>query len=51
MTHFAQVMVEVDYRMKQIGIGLQSPPVRIPSYVSVAILRRHCQECLAPRTL
>jgi len=33
-THFAQVMVEADYRMKLIGIGLERPPVRIPSYVS-----------------
>jgi hypothetical protein len=35
-THFAQVMVEADYRMKLIGIGLESPAVRIPSYVSKA---------------
>lgn len=35
-THFAQVMVEADYRMKLIGIGLENPPVRIPSYVSRA---------------
>jgi hypothetical protein len=27
-THFAQVMVEADYRMKLIGIGLEHPPVR-----------------------
>ncbi|MCC6946106.1 MAG: DUF1598 domain-containing protein, partial [Thermomicrobiales bacterium] len=26
-THFAQVMVEADYRMKLIGIGLEQPPV------------------------
>lgn len=35
-THFAQVMIEADYRMKLIGIGLEKPPVRIPSYVSKA---------------
>jgi len=35
-THFAQVMVEADYRMKLIGIGLERPPVRIKSYVSLA---------------
>jgi len=35
-THFAQVMLEADYRMKLIGIGLENPPVRIPSYVSRA---------------
>jgi hypothetical protein len=29
-------MVEADYRMKLIGIGLEEPPVRIPSYVSRA---------------
>jgi hypothetical protein len=32
-THFAIVMVEADYRMKLIGIGLETPPVRITSYV------------------
>ncbi len=32
-THFAQVLVEADYRMKLIGIGLEQPPVRIPSFV------------------
>ncbi|MCA9235469.1 MAG: DUF1598 domain-containing protein [Planctomycetales bacterium] len=35
-THFAQVMVEADYRMKLIGIGLEQPPVRIQSFVSLA---------------
>ncbi|MCA9189741.1 MAG: DUF1598 domain-containing protein, partial [Planctomycetales bacterium] len=35
-THFAQVLVEADYRMKLIGIGLEQPPVNIPSYVSKA---------------
>ncbi|MCH2222660.1 MAG: DUF1598 domain-containing protein, partial [Dechloromonas sp.] len=35
-THFAQVMVEADYRMKLIGIGLEDPPARIRSYVSQA---------------
>ncbi len=32
-THFAQVLVEADYRMKLIGIGLERPPVRLASYV------------------
>lgn len=32
-THFAQVMVEADYRMKLIGIGLERPPVKLVSYV------------------
>lgn len=35
-THFAQVLVEADYRMKLIGIGLEEPPVKIVSYVSKA---------------
>jgi hypothetical protein len=35
-THFAQVMVEADYRMKLIGIGLEQPPVRLKSYVDRA---------------
>lgn len=35
-THFAQVMVEADYRMKLIGIGLETPPVRLTSYVERA---------------
>jgi len=35
-SHFAQVLVEADYRMKLIGIGLEKPPVDIPSYVSKA---------------
>jgi hypothetical protein len=32
-THFAQVLVEADYRMKLIGIGLEKPPVRLVSFV------------------
>lgn len=35
-THFAQVMVEADYRMKLIGINLEQPPVRLKSYVDRA---------------
>ncbi len=35
-THFAQVLVEADYRMKLIGIGLERPPVRLASYVDKA---------------
>lgn len=35
-THFAQVMVEADYRMKLIGIGLEPAPARIKSYLSLA---------------
>lgn len=35
-THFAQVMVEADYRMKLIGIGLQPPPVRMTTFIDAA---------------
>jgi hypothetical protein len=35
-THFAQVMVEADYRMKLIGIGLEIPPVHLTSYAERA---------------
>jgi hypothetical protein len=35
-THFAQVMVEADYRMKLIGIGLEQPPVKMITYVEKA---------------
>ena len=32
-THFAQVLVEADYRMKLISIDLEKPPVQLASYV------------------
>jgi len=35
-THFAQVMVEADYRMKLIGIGIEPPPVRMATYIDKA---------------
>ena len=35
-THFAQVLVEADYRMKLIGIGIEPPPVKMATYVSRA---------------
>lgn len=35
-THFAQVMVEADYRMKLIGIGMEEPPVQLASFVELA---------------
>ncbi len=35
-THLAQVLVEADYRMKLIGIGLEKPPVKMRSYIDVA---------------
>ncbi len=34
-THFAQVLVEADYRMKLIGIGLEEPPVQMASFVQM----------------
>jgi hypothetical protein len=37
-THFAQVLVEADYRMKLIGIGLETPPVKFASYIDRAKL-------------
>jgi hypothetical protein len=35
-SHFAQILVEADYRMKLIGIGIEAPPVRMATYVSKA---------------
>ena len=32
-THFAQVLVEADYRMKLIGIGLERTPVKITTWI------------------
>ncbi len=36
-THFARVLVEADYRMKLIGIGLERLPVPLKSYVDRAV--------------
>ena len=33
-THFAQVLIEADYRMKLIGIGLEPPPVDMVTFLS-----------------
>jgi hypothetical protein len=35
-THFAQVLVEADYRMKLIGIGLEPPPVKMSTWIELA---------------
>jgi len=35
-THFAQVLVEADYRMKLIGIGLERPPVKMTTIADKA---------------
>lgn len=33
-THFAQVLIEADYRMKLIGIGVESPPVNMVTFIA-----------------
>jgi hypothetical protein len=33
-THFAQVLVEADYRMKRIAIGIEPPPVKMATFLS-----------------
>jgi len=33
-THFAQVLIEADYRMKLIGIGAEPPPVKMATFLS-----------------
>ena len=35
-THFAQVLVEADYRMKLIGLGMEKPAVKLASFVDRA---------------
>jgi hypothetical protein len=35
-THFAQVLVEADYRMKLIGVGLEPPPVKMTTWIDLA---------------
>jgi hypothetical protein len=35
-SHFAHVLVEADYRMKLIGIGLEPPPVAMKSWIDLA---------------
>ncbi len=34
-SHFAEVLIEADYRMKRIGIGLETPPVKMASYLDL----------------
>jgi hypothetical protein len=45
-SHAAQVMVEADYRMKLIGIGLEPPPVRITSYFEATAASASRQQAL-----
>jgi hypothetical protein len=33
-THFAQVLVEADYRMKRIAIGIEPPPIKMATFLS-----------------
>lgn len=33
-THFAQVLVEADYRMKRIAIGIEPPPIKMVTFLS-----------------
>ena len=33
-THFAHVLIEADYRMKRIGIGVEPPPVKMTTFLS-----------------
>ena len=42
-THFAQVLVEADYRMKLIGIGLEPPPVKMMTYIDRAVPNENMQ--------
>jgi hypothetical protein len=35
-THFAQVLVEADYRMKLVAIGLEPAPVRMSTWIELA---------------
>ena len=35
-THFAKVLVEADYRMKLIGIGLEKSPAAVKTFISAA---------------
>ncbi len=46
-THFAVVMVEADYRMKLIGIGLEKPPVKLVSWVDRANAAQISRNALA----
>lgn len=32
-THLAQVMIEADYRMKMMAVGLEAPPIRMTTFI------------------
>lgn len=40
-THFAQVLIEADYRMKRIGTGLEPPPVKMATFIGTLRGARH----------
>ena len=40
-THFARVLIEADYRMKLIGIGLEPPPVKMHTFASLLRSAKH----------
>ena len=40
-SHFAQVLIEADYRMKLIGIGLQPPPVKMMTFIRAVTSARN----------
>lgn len=40
-SHFARVLVEADYRMKCIGIGLERPPIRLASFFDLSKTGTH----------
>ena len=40
-THFAQVLIAADYRMKRIGTGLEPPPVKMVTFLSELRGARH----------
>jgi hypothetical protein len=40
-THFANVMIEADYRMKRIGMGLEPPPVKMVTFLGAIRSARH----------
>jgi len=40
-THFAQVLIEADYRMKRIGIGLEPPPVKMATFIGMLKRPQH----------
>ncbi len=42
-SHFAMVLVEADYRMKLIGIGLEKPPIKMVSYIDRATATKNLQ--------